>query len=149
MLQRALKCAGQKNGQASIEFLLVLSAALAFLSASLLMSSELSDSALLFISAFSAKAFSSEVASAADSLSLLAEGSSMEISASIPGEWKIERGGTDYFLAVSAGNRESRIMMSPAVVFPVNVSGKAGQKLSIVLEKRNGIVIASVKGLKS
>ncbi len=139
------------TGQASLEYLLVLIAAFAFLGVSFHFFGSLQSDSMFWLDIENAKAFAGLVASESRSLSALGDGSSQPIESKILGEWKISGTGTgtganpgSYALVVvGSGGRKFSVPFKFHGLLGKGLSGKAfSKRISLVLEKSNGAVLA-------
>ncbi len=125
------------RGQVSLEYLLVLIGALAFLSASFHFFSSLEEDSRFWMDVLSAKGFASHVQQQGRALSLMGDGSAAALETKILGEWRIMADGNFAELRVFGAN--GRAFSISLAAGAQKLSGKAfTKKLSVVLAKDGG-----------
>ncbi|MCR4335705.1 MAG: hypothetical protein NUV57_04160 [archaeon] len=126
------------NGQLSIEFLLLLTAILAFLSVFTSAFSELEESSLYAIDVQNAKRFVNELNNSSKTLSLLGEGSQKQFSYKIINEWELKD--SPVALIVHSNSGKNISLQLPENIM-LESSKNFKENLIVVLKKENGKLI--------
>ncbi len=130
-----------QHGQVSLEFLLLISALLVFLSVSASALSALQKSATAAIDARNAAVFVLAISTKADMLIQLGEGSEQSVSSGILGEWSISNPGGRCVLEISSLQRRSRSFSLPEIILCGKASQKFTKKIEVRLVKTSGKIL--------
>lgn len=136
-----------RNGQASLEHLLVLIAAFAFLGVSFHFFGSLQADSMFWLDIERAKNFAGLLDSESRSLHALGEGSSQMLESKILGEWKISGAGAypgrPAITVLGSGGREFSVPLHFRGALAKGLFGKVfSKRISLVLEKSGGAVLA-------
>ncbi|GEM_PF-6112389 len=131
---------GREGAQASLEYIITLCAALAFILASIGFFGELKEGALFALDVQNAKGFAQRLDAQARTLALLGDGSQSAIEAQIIGEWKIHNGPQGGRIIVTAPSGKTAAIALPPEI--ANAPEKAlRKKISATLEKAGTAIL--------
>lgn len=131
---------GGKSGQASLEYIITLCAALAFISVSMGFFGGLRDGTMFALDVQNAKGFAQRLGEESRTLLLLGDGSQSAIEAQIIGEWKTGSGpqGAQIIVSGTSGKTATVPLAHEIRKIPERAFSK---KISATLEKSGGNVL--------
>jgi len=130
------------KGQVTIEFLLVFSAILIFISFFIGLFPVFENASIFAIDSQNAKTFISDITYSANTLALLSDGSKKQFEYSILNKWEINDFQNKKVLLVKAENKT--VSFPFPLTIKVNLENKSfTNKISVFLKKENGLIVLS------
>lgn len=127
----------QDKGQVSIEFMLVGVALLAFMLVFMNAFSKVQDSAMLALDVQNAKRFSAELEADSGKILLMGDGSEVNVSSPIIGEWLFSRGSLGNSIIVRNKTKEIKVALPKNLQLRLSKTGFT-KKISFVIKKSGG-----------